>query len=68
MKTLNERELELTSGGMNIFGPASLAMTETWGPVSMAFGAGYAFGSFLYNNRSEIYAAFARAGVQTVVY
>jgi hypothetical protein len=68
MKTLNQEELEMAAGGISIFSPVNLFMTEQWGPVGLAFGVGYGIGTFLYNNRDQVAIAFQRAGVSTVVY
>jgi hypothetical protein len=68
MKTLKENELELASGGISLFAPASLLMTETWGPVGLAFTAGYAVGTYLYEHRDAIYSGFGRLGLAMQYY
>lgn len=68
MNTLNERELAAVSGGISIFAPVTLAMTETWGPVGLAFTAGLTIGRYLYDHRDDVHSAFVAAGTRTFVY
>jgi hypothetical protein len=60
MKTLSDNELEAASGGINILGAANLFRTEQWGPLGMAFTAGYAFGTFIYNNWDSARRVYSR--------
>ena len=68
MRTLNANELEMAGGGISIFTPVNLFMTEQWGPLGAAFGAGYALGTFLYENHEQILAAAAKLQVQHIYY
>lgn len=53
MLELNNAEINEINGGVNmglVVTRALLLESGTWGPVGFAFGAGYAAGTYLYNN------------------
>jgi len=53
MQELNSEEINEANGGVMLNAKVTIAllsMSETWGPIGLAFAGGYTAGTWLYDN------------------